>query len=153
MRSRRDVAHAVPVRLAALALLAAAGLAACGGASSGGSSGSGPASTPASATTGGGQGGSGGSATTVTADESEFTIVLSTTAFSPGSYTFVAKNVGHTTHALEISGPGITGDHTKDLSPGESADLKVTLSKGRYDIFCPVGDHKMLGMNVDITVA
>jgi uncharacterized cupredoxin-like copper-binding protein len=90
--------------------------------------------------------------TTVTAVETEFKIKLSKTTFSPGAYTFVAENKGHVTHALEITGPGLHSPTTKLLGPGESAKLKVTLKKGKYDVFCPVPGHKALGMNVNIAV-
>ena len=41
---------------------------------------------------------------------------------------------------------------TKDIDPGQSATLAVTLKKGAYDIFCPIPGHKALGMNVNISV-
>ena len=92
------------------------------------------------------------SGTQVTATLTEFHISLSQSSFTPGSYTFVAKNSGSTTHALEITGPGVAGQHTADLSPGSSADLTVTLSAGSYEVFCPVDGHKDLGMDLHITV-
>jgi uncharacterized cupredoxin-like copper-binding protein len=91
-------------------------------------------------------------ATKVKAVETDFHIALSKHTFKPGSYTFVAVNKGQTTHALMISGPGIPMAMTKDLSPGQSAKLTVTLKKGAYDIDCPIPGHKALGMNVNITV-
>jgi uncharacterized cupredoxin-like copper-binding protein len=89
---------------------------------------------------------------TVTAVETEFHIKLSQTSFSPGKYVFVAENKGKVTHALEITGPGLKSPSTKDLAPGQSAKLKVTFKKGRYDVFCPVPGHKMLGMNVNLVI-
>jgi uncharacterized cupredoxin-like copper-binding protein len=91
-------------------------------------------------------------ATQVKAVETDFHIALSKSTFKPGKYTFVAQNKGKTTHALMINGPGIKMAMTKDLSPGQSANLTVTLKKGAYDIDCPVPGHKALGMNVNITV-
>ena len=61
-------------------------------------------------------------------------------------------NKGQTTHALMITGPGISMAMTKHLSPGQSAKLTVTFKKGAYDIDCPIPGHKALGMNVNITV-
>ena len=61
-------------------------------------------------------------------------------------------NKGQTTHALMITGPGIKMAMTKDIQPGQSATLAVTLKKGAYDIFCPIPGHKALGMNVNINV-
>jgi uncharacterized cupredoxin-like copper-binding protein len=91
-------------------------------------------------------------ATSVTAVETEFHIKLSKTTYTPGRYTFVAENKGHVTHSLEITGPGLSSPHTKNLNPGQSARLTVTFKKGTYDVFCPVPGHKMLGMNVNLGV-
>ena len=92
------------------------------------------------------------SITTVKAVETDFHIALSQSTFKTGRYTFVAQNKGQTTHALMISGPGIKVAMTKEISPGQSAKLTVTLKKGAYDIDCPVPGHKALGMNVNINV-
>jgi len=90
--------------------------------------------------------------TTVKAVETDFHIALSTKTFKAGRYVFVAQNKGHTTHALMITGPGITMATTKNIQPGQSAKLAVTFKKGPYDIYCPLPGHKALGMNVNITV-
>ena len=92
------------------------------------------------------------STTTVKAIETDFHIALSKTSFKSGKYVFDAVNKGQTTHALMITGPGIKMAMTKDIPPGQSATLAVTLKKGAYDIDCPIPGHKALGMNVNITV-
>src|SRR5580658_4992307 len=101
------------------------------------------AAAPASAST---------SATTVKATETDFHIALSKNSFKAGKYVFDAVNKGQTTHALMITGPGIKMAMKKDIQPGQSATLAVTLKKGAYDIDCPIPGHKALGMNVNITV-
>lgn len=101
---------------------------------------------------GSGPAGASSKVTTVKAVETEFHIALSKKSFSPGRYTFVAENKGKVTHALEITGPGLKNAATPDIAPGKSLDLKVTLKSGKYDIFCPVPGHKMLGMNVNVVV-
>jgi uncharacterized cupredoxin-like copper-binding protein len=101
------------------------------------------AAAPASAST---------SKTTVKATETDFHIALSKSSFKAGKYVFDAVNKGQTTHALMITGPGIKMAMTKDIQPGQSATLAVTLKKGAYDIFCPIPGHKALGMNVNINV-
>jgi uncharacterized cupredoxin-like copper-binding protein len=88
----------------------------------------------------------------VKATETDFHIALSKHSFSPSKYTFVAINKGAVTHALEITGPGLSQPKTNNIAPGQSAKLSVTLKKGAYDIFCPVPGHKALGMNVNIKV-
>jgi uncharacterized cupredoxin-like copper-binding protein len=90
--------------------------------------------------------------TTVKAVETDFHIALSKKTFTPGRYTFLAENKGQTTHALQITGPGLKNAKTKNFSPGQSTKLTVTFKSGRYDIFCPVPGHKALGMNVNIVV-
>jgi uncharacterized cupredoxin-like copper-binding protein len=90
---------------------------------------------------------------TIKAVETDFHIALSKKSFSPGKYTFDAVNKGHTTHALEITGPGLSNAKTANINPGQSAKLTVTFKKGKYDIFCPIPGHKMLGMNVSLVVA
>jgi uncharacterized cupredoxin-like copper-binding protein len=92
------------------------------------------------------------STTKVKAVETDFHIALSKSTFKPGKYVFDAENKGHTTHALMITGPGIKMSMTKDIQPGQSANLAVTLKKGAYDIYCPIPGHKALGMNVNIKV-
>jgi uncharacterized cupredoxin-like copper-binding protein len=96
--------------------------------------------------------GASGKAIRVTAIETEFKIKLSQKTFSPGTYVFVAENKGKVTHALAITGPGLHNATTADISPGKSTDLKVTFKHGKYDIFCPVPGHKMLGMNMNVVV-
>jgi plastocyanin len=91
--------------------------------------------------------------TVVTAGETEYHIALSQTSFTPGTYTFVATNQGQATHSLEIKGPGVNGQHLPILAPGQSASMTVTLRRGTYDVFCQVGRHKALGMNLTIQVA
>jgi uncharacterized cupredoxin-like copper-binding protein len=89
--------------------------------------------------------------TAVTVDESEFKLTLSTQSFSPGAYTIHTVNTGKIVHSLEITGPGVSST-TPNLDPGQSADLHVTLKDGSYDLFCPITNHKALGMNAEVTV-
>jgi plastocyanin len=104
------------------------------------------ASAPASAVS------SASAGTTVTATETDFKIALSQQTFSPGSYTFKATNSGKVPHALTIVGPGVSSMSTSAVSPGQSANLTVTLQSGSYEIYCPVDSHKSLGMDLHITV-
>lgn len=126
------------MRVAAIAgaLLTVSALTGCGGGS--GSSGAGAGA---------------GAGRQVIATETEFHIALSRASFTPGTYTFVAKNDGSILHALAITGPGVADRATGDIGPGQSASLRVTLRRGRYDVFCPVGDHKMEGMDTHIQVS
>lgn len=68
-----------------------------------------------------------------------------------GRVTFAVKNEGGATHAFEIKGNGIDVK-TKTLGPGDTVALTVDLKPGKYEIWCPVGSHRDLGMQGVITV-
>ena len=147
-RRRRGLTAALPMAAAAVALTAA-------GCSSSGSPAAAPSSAaPSSAAPAAAASGAAGGTTAVTAIETEFHIALSKKSFSPGTYKFTAVDKGHLQHNLVIDGPGVNMAKTAGLlSPGQSASVTVTLSKGSYDIFCGVPGHKAEGMNVNITVS
>lgn len=87
----------------------------------------------------------------VTASDGKLT--LSSTALHAGSYTFRETNSGQAKHALSIYGPGLTNKPTgATLTPGQTSDLIVPLTKGSYELWSPVGDDKAKGMDVHITV-
>jgi uncharacterized cupredoxin-like copper-binding protein len=88
----------------------------------------------------------------VTATETDFKIALSSTSLSAGTYTFKAVNSSPDTHALEINGPGVGDKSTTDIAPSSSATLTVTLTRGSYEIWCPVANHKAMGMDIHLTV-
>jgi len=93
------------------------------------------------------------SGSTVNATETEFHIMLSSSTLKAGTYTFAVKNAGSVTHALTINGPGVSNKASGDIDGGQSTKLTVTLKAGKYDVYCPVGNHKMLGMDTSITVS
>jgi uncharacterized cupredoxin-like copper-binding protein len=69
----------------------------------------------------------------------------------PGTYVFKAVNSGDTVHALEIEGEGIE-EETKEIEHGQSAELKVKLKAGTYELYCPVDGHKEEGMEGKVMV-
>ena len=89
-------------------------------------------------------------AATVPVSESEFKIVLSSTQLKAGPITFEAKNDGRIPHDLAIKQ---TGDKTKLIQPGATAELKVTLKAGKYVLYCSVSGHEAAGMKQSITVS
>lgn len=70
----------------------------------------------------------------------------------PGRYTFRAVNRGIAPHSLEIKGPGVENKRTITVKTGQSADLTVTLTRGTYDFWCPVGNHRHVGMRLYVHV-
>jgi uncharacterized cupredoxin-like copper-binding protein len=89
-------------------------------------------------------------ATKVPVSETEFKITLASTNFKAGETTFEAKNDGKIPHDLAIKG---TGDKTKLIQPGGTADLTVTLKPGTYELYCTVPGHEAAGMRLNITVS
>ena len=84
--------------------------------------------------------------------ESDFTLTPATvTIDAPGTYTFEATNDGGVDHSLEIEGNGVE-EVTETIGPGESASVTVDLETGTYEMYCPIGNHRDLGMSGEVTV-
>lgn len=128
---------------AAAVLAAGAVLSACGGSGSRGTPAAVSSAAPAP---------SASSAQTVDVTATEFRLSLASTHLAPGRYTFVRKDAGHATHAIAISGPGVGNASSATSGPGGTAALTVTLQNGSYVLYCPVGNHRALGMQTDLTV-
>ena len=114
---------------------------------------------------GGGEGGGGGGedkapsgakteaiVKTIEVKETEFELQpAEITLDKPGTYVFKAVNSGDTVHALEVEGEGIE-EETEEIEPGQSAELKVKLEAGTYELYCPVDGHAEKGMEGKLTV-
>ena len=131
------------MRIPTLAVLAGAiALAGCGSDDNGDDNGSAPAAS------------SGGSAETVKLSATEFKFTPSDPSVDKaGKVTFDVSNDGSVDHALEVEGPN--GEvETEPIAAGQSAKLTVDLSKaGKYEMYCPIGNHKEMGMEGTVTVA
>jgi plastocyanin len=131
-------------------LLLLVALAGCG--ASGGQAAGGNLAGKASATNGGSAAAARSVVKSIEVKETEYKLnPAKITLNKPGAYVFKAENTGSTTHALEIEGKGVE-EETKDLAAGRSAELKVTLKGGRYEIYCPVDGHRQQGMEGTVTV-
>jgi uncharacterized cupredoxin-like copper-binding protein len=89
-------------------------------------------------------------ATKVPVSEAEFKITLASTDFKAGEITFEVKNDGKIPHDLAIKG---TADKTELIPAGGTAELKVTLKAGKYELYCTVPGHEAAGMKLNITVS
>ena len=79
--------------------------------------------------------------TTVRVTAKDYSFTLSTKTVKHGKVTFMIKNSGHTAHDFSIAG------HTsKQIAPGKSTTLTVTLKKGHYPYKCTIDSHMQLGM-------
>jgi uncharacterized cupredoxin-like copper-binding protein len=89
---------------------------------------------------------------TIEVKETEFALKpAEITLEKPGTYLFKAVNSGGTVHALEVEGQGIE-EETEEIQPGQSAELKVKLEAGTYELYCPVDGHKEEGMEGKVIV-
>jgi len=132
----------------------ALGLTACGGSSNDTSSAAAGSTSGAasSAATSGSAGASGAAGSTLTATEKDFSIALSSNSVAPGTYTLTVDNAGHATHSLQIKGPGGVDMTSDTLQGGKTTSMTVTLEAGQYDLWCPIGNHKAMGMDTTLTV-
>ena len=121
----------------------------CGGSSDDNSTSN--AATQASTTGGAAATGAGG---TVNLTATDFKFNPSDPTVSSGDVTFNEKNDGQVTHSLEIEDvtPGHDQELEGDVSPTQSGTLKANLAPGKYEFYCPVGNHKEMGMEGEITV-
>ncbi|HYX78110.1 MAG TPA: cupredoxin domain-containing protein [Solirubrobacterales bacterium] len=131
--------------VAAIAALGGIAIAGCGG--GGGSSTTAAAGSSTTTTS------AGGGASTVKVSETEYKLDPSDPSVKAGTVTFDATNDGHVTHSLEVEGPNGDEELKSDLAPGQSGTLTVDLSKpGTYEFYCPIDNHKQLGMEGTVTV-
>jgi uncharacterized cupredoxin-like copper-binding protein len=136
------------VALLAIGAAVAIPMVGCGGSSNDNSTSN--AATQASTTGGAAATGAGG---TVSLTATDFKLNPSDPTVSSGDVTFNEKNDGQVTHSLEIE--NVNGQDKElegTVSPGQSGTLKVNLPPGKYEFYCPVGNHKQMGMKGEITV-
>jgi plastocyanin len=106
------------------------------------------AATQAATTTGA----AGGAGETVGMSLTDFALNPADATVKAGTVTFDVSNDGQAPHALEVEGPG--GEvETETLDAGGSEKLTVDLNKpGTYEMYCPVGNHREMGMEGEVTV-
>jgi len=144
-------------KMGALAALIAAfaviGVAGCGGGDDSSSSSSTEATTSSTTEQASGGGGSGGGGETIDVSETDFKLDPADPTVKAGQVTINATNDGQTTHSIEIEGNGIEETALpNDLAPGDKGSLTVDLKPGTYEWYCPVANHKELGMKGEVTV-
>jgi uncharacterized cupredoxin-like copper-binding protein len=139
-------------RFAALFVIAVAvavPIAGCGGGDDDNSTSAETAGATQASTTGGAAGGG----QTVDMTAADFKFDPSDQTVKSGDVTFNLKNDGQESHSLEIE--DVNGQDQEiegEVSPGQSGTLKVNLPPGKYEFYCPVANHKEMGMEGEITV-
>jgi plastocyanin len=143
-------------RIAVLAAIATLTLAACGGNDSSGSS-STPAATEAATDT------PTATATEAVASGSASKLAIAadpggakkftkaTLTASAGSVEVDFSNTSQLPHAVEIEGNGVE-EKTEVVTGADAPPITVDLKPGKYEFYCPVGDHRAQGMEGTLTV-
>jgi len=95
-----------------------------------------------------------GTGSSVDLNATDFKFDPSDPTVKSGEVSFNMKNDGQVTHSLEIEDvtPGHDQELEGDVSPGQSGTLKVNLAPGKYEFYCPIANHKQMGMEGEITV-
>lgn len=70
----------------------------------------------------------------------------------PGQVTLVLDNPSSVPHAIEVEGEGLE-EEGETVGKGGVSKVTVDLKAGKYEYYCPVGDHKDAGMEGSLTVA
>ena len=65
---------------------------------------------------------------------------------APGELRITLRNSGSLAHDLRVRRAGDELGGTGVITEGKAATASVSLSAGRYEFFCSVGDHEKLGM-------
>jgi uncharacterized cupredoxin-like copper-binding protein len=147
MSTTRPPARRLTQGTAALAV-ALASLTACGG-DSGTDAGaaSAPTTTAAAPTS------ESAATRSITATEADFSISLDDDGLAPGSYEIEVVNDGSATHDLVVERDGEDVASSRTIAPGASVTLGVELEAGEYVFYCSIGNHREMGMEIDVTVA
>jgi plastocyanin len=83
----------------------------------------------------------------------EFALSPANPTIEPSKLTINAKNNGSVAHSVQVNGPNGAVTLPSPLDPGESGKLTVKLAKpGKYVWFCPIDNHRDMGMKGTITV-
>jgi plastocyanin len=74
------------------------------------------------------------------------------TSLSAGTQTFSITNNGTTEHNFEVAGQGTEAVFETNLEPGVTETMQLDLVPGTYEVYCPVGNHREQGMEIQLTV-
>jgi plastocyanin len=93
------------------------------------------------------------SSSVLQATETDFAIELSQRELSAGTYTIEVTNEGQATHDLVVEDAGGEDVAASEvIAPGGSDTVEVDLQPGEYVVYCSIGNHRGMGMEVAVTV-
>jgi plastocyanin len=88
----------------------------------------------------------------IVVEETEYRMTPSIGRVPLGTYVFRGVNKGKLPHVLEVEGPG-SENETGTIPPGGTSDLELVLrTPGKYELYCPLDQHKKKGMVATLMV-
>jgi uncharacterized cupredoxin-like copper-binding protein len=91
--------------------------------------------------------------TTVLVMIQEGSIAVREQAIPPGPAVLTIENRGTDVHNLFIEGEGISRAAGDTIAANGSASVDVNFRPGTYTLYCPLGDHRQKGEQVEVTIA
>ena len=83
----------------------------------------------------------------------DFDYEMDSTDLAAGEYTITLTNNGNATHDLVVEQNGADVAQSDSIGPGESTTFTVALQPGSYVFYCSIGNHRQMGMEVDVAVS
>ena len=71
----------------------------------------------------------------------------------PGRTVFMISNEGGMDHTIEIAVESPEARLDPPAAPGETRSLTFTLSRGTFEFYCPIGNHRQQGEERELHVA
>lgn len=78
--------------------------------------------------------------------------LLNDKPIGPGITVFEVTNEGEKEHGFVIEGIGVMQSLEENLMPGETRTISVELKPSGYNIYCPIDNHKNMGMASTIRI-
>lgn len=72
--------------------------------------------------------------------------LLNEKPIGPGLTVFEVMNEGQKEHSFVIEGQDVMQRLEENLKPGETRTISVELKPSGYNIYCPIDNHKNMGM-------
>jgi plastocyanin len=69
-----------------------------------------------------------------------------------GEVSFQIRNDGDIDHRFAIEGNGFEDATREGIAPGATETWTIELEPGTYTVWCPIGDHRELGMEAQIEI-